>query len=120
MVDKKILNDFKDLKITKKELEEKIGTTQLKNGIHNPIEITAQDVVNLLKAYQSSRITIDMLLQWVNTVWFTDLFTYSDNYCDSIASVMNKLEEIDENGYILANNEIEKYVQALITNTEIT
>lgn len=120
MVNKKFLNDFKNLKITRKELEEGIGTAQLKSSIHDPIEITAQDVVNLLKAYQSNRITIDMLLQWVNTVWFTDLFTYSDDYCDSIASVMNKLEEIDENGYTLADDEIEWYVQALITNTEIT
>ena len=119
MVDKNALNDFKNLNITRKELEESIGRTQLELSIEDPVEINTADVINLLKGYQSDKITIYELLEWVNTVWFTDLFTYSDDHCDSIASVLNKLEEIDENGYILTDEEIGIYVKTLELNKEL-
>jgi hypothetical protein len=87
--------------------------------IDNPIIIYASDVINLLNAYKNRTITIEHLLDWVNTIWFTELFTYNDNQCDSIADVLNRLEELDEDGSELKESDIDNYIHALKNNREI-
>jgi hypothetical protein len=56
---------------------------------------------------------------WVNTIWFTDLFEYEDEHSDSMASVFDKLEELDENNRILTAVDINKYIEALLKNEEV-
>jgi hypothetical protein len=59
------------------------------------------------------------LLNWVNVIWFTDLFEYSDSQSNSIASVINRLEEADENGLLLSSYNINKYIKAVNKNNEV-
>jgi hypothetical protein len=119
MTEQEALLEFKGLKITKEELSQKIGEDSFRKSYNTPVEVNTDDVIRLLHGYQMGDIDTKRLLSWVNTVWFTDLFTYKDDQCDSIASVMNKLEELDERGYILSENEIKDYIQALSLNMEI-
>lgn len=65
---------FKDLKISKKELNDKLGGDLFAVCVSNPVVIYNSDVINLLKAYKDGLITIQHLIDWTNTVWFTDLF----------------------------------------------
>ena len=73
----------------------------------------------LLESFQKGDISKQQLLDWVNTVWFSGLFEYCDENCDSIASVMNELEEIDEEGKELTFEKINKYIHALENNIEV-
>jgi len=107
---------FKDLQISKEELYNKLGFTV---EVDNPVVISAPDVIHLLSAYADKRITIEHLLDWVNTVWFTDFFDYDDVCCDSIASVLNELEELDEDGRELTPEDIGNYIDALKDNREV-
>jgi len=113
------LNMFKDLQISKEELKNQLGDNLFSIEIEHPVKIFYTDVVNLLHAFRDSKISLNHLLEWVNVVWFTELFEYDEEYCDSIASVLNKLEELDEEGVELTEANIEEYIDALVNNKEI-
>ena len=110
---------FKELQISKNELSDKLGENLLMLKIDEPIKIYAKDVINLLNAFRNNSITINHLIDWVNTVWFSELFDYEDSECDSIASVLNKLEDLDEDGRELTKLNINDYIIALSNNREI-
>jgi len=113
----KYLIDFKDLRISKEELSDKLGGNLISLTVDEPAIISAADLINVLTAYRTGR--IDQLLDWVNTIWFTDLFDYNDDQCDSIASVMDRLDELDEDGRELTESDINEYIDALLKNKEV-
>jgi len=110
------LIEFKDLKITKAEFRKKVKKNLFSVLIDDPVVIYASDVVNLLHAYANEKVTLEHLIDWVNVVWFTDLLDYDDHQSDSIASVLNELEELDEEGKELTEKDIEDYISALEEN----
>ncbi len=110
---------FKKLELSKSQLVEKLGGDFITICVENPEKIYTTDVINLLSSYRENKITLNQLIDWVNTIWFTELFEYDDNQCDSIASVLNKLEELDEEGNCLTESDIDLYIDALSKNTEV-
>ena len=47
-------------------------------------------------------------MDWVNVVWFTDLFEYNSLEEESIASVVSLLETLDEDDAQFSNKELMK------------
>ena len=77
------------------------------------------DVINAIKKYRTDEITTQVLVDWVNTLWFCDgLYKYSNDQSDSIASVMTELETLDEEGVFYSNEEYDKMIFALENNIE--
>ena len=113
------LEMFKNLQISKKELCNNIGKKLHDITIDNPVIVNTTDVINVLDAYKIGKISINQMLEWVNIVWFTDLFEYDERQCDSIASVLNVLEELDEKDKNLTEDDIDKYITVLLNNDEI-
>lgn len=112
------LDMFKNLKISKKDLSDKLGGNLHAVTLEKPVTVFNTDVINVLKAVRIDKITLNQLLDWVNTIWFTELFEYDDEYSDSIASVLDKLEDLDEDNRKLTKSDIDKYIDALSTNNE--
>lgn len=54
--------------------------------------IKCSDIVNAIQLLQNGTIDISTLVEWVNVVWFTELFVFDDNETDSIVSVLGILE----------------------------
>ena len=110
---------FKNLQITKEELQKELGMNLHIIQIDKPITIYPMDIVHVLSAYRDNKISMNRLIDWVNTVWFTDLFEYVEEYSSSIASVMDKLEDLDEEGRFLDESLINRYMDALLKNEEV-
>ena len=51
-------------------------------------------------------------------LWFTELFVFDDNETDSIVSVLEILETMDEEGVVISENEFSNMITALTSNTE--
>lgn len=113
-----LLNDFKKLKTTKAELQSQLGSNLHAVSVDNPLVVKTEDMVHLLGAYKGHEISLDGLLDWVNTIWFTDLYEYAAQQQDSIASVMDVLEQLDEDGQTLTPVEIDTMIEALRKNVE--
>ena len=104
------LKQFRDLQITKEELFKKIP--KVPSPGFKPVVVKNCHLSNLLLCYKEGSISEQALLKWVNTIWFTDWFTYHDEHSDCIASIMTELEEIDEEGKELTPIKVEKYLNA--------
>ena len=62
--------------------------------------------------------TVLDVVEWVNVVWFTDLFAFSDDEADSIVSVLEVLETMDEEGVAITTDELNNMKIALNANAE--
>ena len=113
-----LLEDFRDLKIRREELINQENWNTLNARGEETVLICNQHLMRLLEEYQAGNIDIDRILEWVNTIWFSDAFDYCEEYCDCIASIMNKLEELDE-GFQLNDKRVKEYLAALISNKEV-
>jgi hypothetical protein len=113
------LNMFKELQISRKDLCDQLGGNLHAVKLEKPVTVFNTDVINVLEGIRNNRITLNQLLDWVNTIWFTDLFEYEDEHSDSMASVFDKLEELDENNRSLTAVDINKYIEALLKNEEV-
>lgn len=110
----KQLEQFRDEKISKKELHEKFNTTNIK-----PIMVDKTHLINILKLYEIGKINQNELVEWVNIIWFSDFYEYKPNESSSIASVMSKLEELDENKSVLSSEQVNYYIEILNRNEEL-
>ena len=113
-----ILKKFKSLEIDVEQLQDELG-----NDLYNIPEIKAEkvcakDVCFIIEQYLSGKITMQTLLDWINIVWFTDLYVYNSAEEDSIASVMTALETMDEDGVNFTSADFSKMIDSLNTNTD--
>lgn len=110
--------EFKGLKISLEELKQNVPHRFFMQ-CDNKTVVSKEDLENLLINYKTGKISKADLLNWVNTVWFSELFCYDELYCDCIASVMNELEEADERDDVLSELNIVRYLNALENNLEL-
>ncbi len=117
---KKILMDYKMLKITTRQLHVKLGKNLLQVNIKEGEQVVVdnRDLIFVLQETKDGRISVLDLVNWVNVIWFSELYDYSDEHSDSIASVMTELEALDEHELVLPPEQIDLYIAALEKNEE--
>ena len=100
-------------------MKEFFGEDLIAAKVDNPVEIRTEHIINVLKKYNSLSITKEVLLDWINIIWFSELFEYNDEQADSISSVMNELKGVNEDISKLSEENIIKYIDALSKNKEL-
>ena len=116
----KYLSLYCELKISKSELQQAIGEDLHNAECKKAYCIKRSDVVNAIQLYKNGAISKDALVEWVNVVWFTELYVFDDEDADSIVSVLEVLETMDEDDAIISENELSEMITALTSNTEYT
>lgn len=111
---RKLLEDFRDLKIDRNDL-----LVLLKQGTDEPVIVFNKDLILVLEQYMGKKITQKKLLEWVNTIGFSDLYKRCEYQSDSLGSVIYELEELDERSEPLSVEEVLYYIDALKQNKEI-
>ena len=114
----KYLGLFCHFEISKSQLQKEIGEDLYNIECKKAYSIKCSDIVNAIQLLQNGTIDISTLVEWVNVVWFTELFVFDDNETDSIASVLEILETMDEEGVVISENEFSNMITALTSNTE--
>ena len=117
---KKYIDLYRELKISKSELQQAIGEDLHNVKCKKASRIKRSDVVNAIQLLLNGTIDKDTLVEWVNMIWFTELFVFDDKDADSIVSVLEVLETMDEDGVIVSEDEFLKMITALTSNTEYT
>ncbi len=112
----KVLTDFRDLKITREQLKEALGEDLHNIDCAHPLIVRPVHVINVIRSFIEKKVSIEFLVDWVNTVWFTDLFQFYESEADSILSVLEILETLDEDGATLSPTEYENMIDALTQN----
>lgn len=91
--------------------------------LHNvevePEIVSATDVIFAIESYLNRTVTKEQLVQWVNVLWFTDLYEYESACEDTIAEVMTLLESIDEEEVAFSEEEYREMIEALRRNRPV-
>ncbi len=111
-----ILNDFIKTKINLNQLKKELGNDLYNVTITTPRKVCAEDLIFLINQYISRKITLQEIVDWVNVVWFTDLFEYNPLEEESIASVISLLETLDEDDVQISNKEFMDMIECLSNN----
>ena len=115
---KKVLNDFLKNKLDLDSVKKILGVNLHSIKVEEPVIVCSQDVIFLINQYLDKKITLQDVLDWVNVVWFTDLFEYNEVEEDSIASVINELETMDEDGVYFSGKDFLEMIECLLQNRE--
>jgi len=113
---RELLEKVRDLKINKDDMPP-VRYDDETDLLENPVVIERKHVVNVLKRFKQEIYTQQDLFDWIHFVWFSDFYTCADDDADSIASVMQVLEELEEEGDILPED-VEHCLYALAHNIE--
>ncbi len=111
-----ILNKFLKTKINLSQLKKELGNDLYNVSVTTPKKVCAEDVVFLINQYISRKVTLQEMVDWVNVVWFTDLFEYNLSEEESIASVISLLETLDENDVQFSDKEFLDMIECLSNN----
>ena len=112
----RVLNKFKKLEIDVKQLKDELGDDLYNVSGMKPEKICAKDVCFVIEQYLSHQINMSNLLDWVNTIWFTELYVYNTAEEDTIASVMTTLETMDEDGVEISQDDFAHMLACLKSN----
>jgi hypothetical protein len=119
MINIEKIEKFRDLIVSKEELFESVPFNPPKEYWNKRIEVCNEHVIYLLEKYKAREVSEKVVVDWVNTIWFSEWYYYCKQYNNSIASVMDELEEIDEEGKKLTSKDVEIYLLALRNNLEV-
>ena len=114
----KPLSLYRELKISKAELQQAIGEDLHNVECKKAYSIKRSDVIHAIQLLQNGTIDKETLVEWVNVVWFTDLYMFKDEDADCIVSVLDILETMDEEGVAVSVDAFEEMITALTLNTE--
>ena len=114
----KYLSSFCHFEISKSQLQKEIGEDLHNIKCKKAYSIKCSDIINAIQLFQNSTIDISALVEWVNVIWFTELFVFDDNETDSIVSVLEILETMDEEGIVVSEKEFSNMITALTSNAE--
>lgn len=111
-----MLNKYKNMEIDKSTLCEELGEDLYNVAVENPVIVTANNVIDAIVRYTDGDVTKEEFVDWVNVIWFTELFEYAEEEEDSIASVMTLLETLDEAEEGFSKEEFAIMIEALKKN----
>lgn len=113
---RELLEKVRDLKIKKDDMPP-LRYDDENDLLENPVIIERKHLINLLKRFKQEIIHQEELFDWVHFVWFSDLFTCADEETECISSVVQVLEELEEEGDLMPED-IEHCLYALENNLE--
>ena len=111
-----VLRKFLKVQINAQQLREKCGNDLYNVTIEKPETVYAKDLVFLIEQYLSSGLTLQDVVDWVNIIWFTDLYEYNPKEEESIASVLLLLETLDEEDVEFTKEEFLGMIECLNCN----
>lgn len=108
-----MLKAFKRFEVGAKKLREVYGENLHQVEKATPELVYAADVVSAIERYLDHTITEKQLLEWVNILWFTELYEYEPGREDAIADVMTSLESIDEKEISFSEEQYREMIKSL-------
>ena len=94
---RELLEKVRDLKLNKDDMPP-LTYEDENDLLEEPIVIERNHLIHMLKRFKQERITQEDIYDWVHFVWFSDYFTCADEDADCITSVIQMLEELEEEG----------------------
>ena len=111
-----MLESFLRGALTKAQLQKQFGKDLYNVENKCSVRVTRKDVLHVIDLYRSGTWDKERLVEWVNVVWFTDLFAYKTADEECIASILEILETLDEEGVQITEAEWQTMQKCLQIN----
>ena len=82
------------------------------------INVNANIVIKAIQSCLDNKYTMQDLLDWANVVRFSDVFLVEEDCRDCVISILDRIEESDEDGNELLNNDLLLMIDKLNKNEE--
>ncbi len=80
------------------------------------INVDERIVKNAIQSCIDNKYTMQDLLDWANVVRFSDIFIVEEKCRDCVISILDRIEESDEDGCELSNNDLLLMIDKLNSN----
>jgi hypothetical protein len=107
-----MLEMYRDLEISINKLD-KTTYSSAPPEHYWSVEICKEHLINLLEKYKNNDVSHADVVTWVNFILFSEWYRYCEKYQDIIAYILDKLEEIDEEGRELTPKKVEIFLSFL-------
>ena len=117
-----VLQAFKRAELTKDQLQTYFDVHLFDVPSEKPVYIRNRDLIFILELYQNRHVDLELLVDWVNVTWFTELYEYHNDEHYSLGSVITFLEQLDEDEYegALTSENLSTIINALSNNQEVS
>lgn len=115
----KYLEMFRDLRINKMKLFQHLKGNFSALKTKNLIEVSRENILRLLEYLNLGKISVEELQEWIDAVWYMEVFKYKESEAHCISSIISELEEVDIDINKISTENIHKYLDALIDNREL-
>ena len=82
------------------------------------LNISVGIVINAIQSCLDDKYTMKDLLDWANVVRFSDVFLIDESCRDCVISVLDRIEESDEEDCALSNSDLMLMIEKLNNNVE--
>ncbi|WP_202710962.1 hypothetical protein [Sporosalibacterium faouarense] len=108
------LEQFKNMKIDIEDLDKSIEEADAEYFFDRPVKIANTDLKDILLKVKYEAIDKNEMLEWVNYIWFSDFFIFSD----SVGAIMNDLVNIYHSQEMLKKDKINLFINKLEYRTD--
>lgn len=115
---KNVLDEYRMMYIGKADLCRSLGGDIHNATLERHVCVRTTDIINAIDLVLNDKKQRDDLVEWVNVIWFTELFYFLDKETDSIISVLEVLETLDEDDVFISDAELRAMQFALRENRE--
>ncbi len=80
------------------------------------VVVNADHVITAISKLLDGSISQQDLVVWINVIWFSDAFEFDESHTDSIVSVVDQLECLDEEGVFFSRSQYLEMINCLTEN----
>ncbi|BDC34093.1 hypothetical protein Noda2021_00510 [Candidatus Dependentiae bacterium Noda2021] len=111
------LEQFRDLKIDKDQLYSMVSPSA---HLSRPVMFDRFNVLHALRYLQHYQLSPEEFIDWVNVLWFKDAwFSFPEDEADCLSSIMDEIQEIEEQKLDIDEELLKKYIFALEHNLDV-
>lgn len=119
IMDRKLVEKLLNCNISWKDINMSgNGSSYLINMNNTNIQVEKHMVINAIQSCLDNKYTMKDLIDWVNVVRFSDIFYFEDSVQDCIISILDRIEESDEFGSELTQEDLCLMIDKLQKNEE--
>lgn len=110
-----VLNKFKNLEISRKELTNIIGANPIILQIDKPVLINSDNVKQLLLSYQEGGISFGQVIEWCDVVRFSELFDYPEDEKEQekIATIIDEIQDLEDSCDYIPDSDLQQWLLML-------
>ncbi len=111
-----IARQYRDFQIDVATYGELAGENVQFLSLDHLVPVGPSHVIEAIRKFLLEEISMEQLVKWVNVIWFSDAYEFEESFTDSMVSVLDQLECLDEDGVSFTEEQYQMMMDCLANN----